>query len=65
MTSLDARQPLDWTKAEAYLREKRQQYAAIGTAGIPAMWMFLDPLSARLERGERTDELYDEIMRLE
>lgn len=56
---------MDWKKAEAHLREVREQYAAIGRAGIPGLRIVLDPLTVRLEQGERTAELYDAILATE
>lgn len=56
---------LDWKKAGDRLREVRVTYAEIGVAGIPAMRLFIDPVTARFEKGERTQELYDEIMGFE
>ncbi len=54
----------DWEKAQAYLKKVRQQYTDIGAAGVPALTITINPMVVRLERGERTDALHDEIMNL-
>jgi hypothetical protein len=56
---------LAWEKAKDHLQETRQQYAEIGASGIPALTLILNPLLIRYEKGERTQELYDEIMESE
>lgn len=55
----------EWEKAEAHLKEVRQQYTDIGAAGVPALTITINPLLVRLERCERTNALHDEIMALE
>lgn len=57
--------PLDWAAAEAYLEQLMEAYFSIGTAGYPGLTLFLMPLKARLEAGERSKELYDDIMACE
>jgi hypothetical protein len=59
---------MDWEKATAYLSEVRKQYEAI--IGMPQAnplvgLMFIDMAQRRLDSGERTQDLYDEIMSLE
>lgn len=54
----------DWEKAQARLKEIRQQYTDIGAAGMPALIITINPLLVRLERGERTEVLHNEIMAL-
>jgi hypothetical protein len=56
---------MDWEKAENHLIEIRQQYNDIGSSGIPALSMFINPLLIRFEQGERTENLYNSIMNLE
>lgn len=56
---------LAWEKAKEHLQETRQRYAEIGASGIPALTLTLNPLLIRYEKGERTRELYDEIMESE
>lgn len=55
---------VDWPGAEQRLREIRHVYEEIGAAGRLALHVTIRPLGARLERGERTRALYDEIMGL-
>lgn len=55
-------QPLDWTRATEHLRDCREAYAGIGTAGMFALTVTIMPLTRRLELGERTPELHAEIM---
>lgn len=57
--------PMDWAAAEKYLADLMGAYLAIGTAGFPGLTGFLMPLKARLEKGERSRELYDAIMACE
>jgi len=54
-----------WQEAEEYLRKCRAVYASIGIAGMPCMQLVLNPLLIRLESGERSEDLYREIMELE
>lgn len=54
--------PLDWKAAETYLTDLISSYLSIGAAGFPGLTLFLLPLMARLEAGERSKELYDAIM---
>lgn len=65
MSEQDQAAALDWDKAKARIQEVRETYAAIGAAGIPGLAIVLNPLLLRLERGERTVELYDAIMATE
>lgn len=55
----------EWKKAKEWLDEVRQAYFDVGAAGLFGLRLSIDPLLVRYERGERTDELYDEIMELE
>lgn len=62
-----AAQPqLDWDKAKAHLDLYAKEYAdlpnGVGRFGLAITIM---PLQARLERGERTQWLYDDIMEVE
>lgn len=52
----------EWDKAYAYLQETRMNYTEIGEVGLFALTLFINPLLVRYSKGERTDELYDEIM---
>ena len=55
----------NWDEAEKHLNDIRQIYTGIGMSGVPALRMTIDPLFVRFSTGERTQELYDEIMNLE
>lgn len=55
---------LDWDKAEAWLKEIEKMYTEIGTSGYFALNLVIRPLRDRFNKGERTTELYDEIMEL-
>lgn len=56
---------LDWEKAESWLKEIENMYTEIGSAGYLALNCVIRPLRDRFNGGERTQELYDEIMTLE
>ena len=56
---------LDWELAKDHLDEVIKQYTAIGAAGLTVIRFFLNPMLVKLEKGERTQELYDEIMAVE
>ena len=53
---------MDWEKAEEYLQECEQAYTEIGSAGYLTLVTVIRPLRDRYNKGERTKELYDEIM---
>lgn len=57
--------PPDWERAEKYLAGLMEAYLSIGAAGFPGLTLFLMPLKARLEAGERSKDLYDAIMACE
>lgn len=54
---------LDWRKAEDYLRLCESAYAEIGSSGFFVM-MILRDLRDRFNSGERTADLYAEIMEI-
>jgi hypothetical protein len=54
-----------WDIVEKYLSEIEKAYTEIGTAGYFALNLTIRPLRDRFNKGERTDELYEEIMSLE
>lgn len=58
------RPTLDWEKAEGHLRFMMDLYRGIGWTGMFGLQLGLRPLEDRLLSGERTQELYDEIMAL-
>lgn len=53
---------MDWKQAENHLRFWISEYASIGMSGTIALKLTLLPLLDRFHKGERTQELYDEIM---
>jgi hypothetical protein len=55
---------LDWVLAENWLKEIEHRYTEIGSAGYLALNLTIRPIRDRFNKGERTDELYDEIMAL-
>lgn len=55
---------MDWEQAENYLAMMMEAYREIGAPGLFGLSL-MKPLKRRLDGGERTRELYDEIMNLE
>ena len=55
---------IDWVATKNYLDEVRQNYTSIGTAGMFALQISINPLLVRYEKGERSKELHDEILSL-
>lgn len=53
---------LDWQKAEEHLELCEKIYAATGSSGYIALFVVIRPLRDRFNKGERSHELYDEIM---
>ncbi len=60
---------LDWDKAKEHFDEVRQQYVdLLGTPGVNtafALRITFDPLLARYNDGERTEELYAAMLSVE
>lgn len=56
---------LNWEEAEEHLCFIEQMYTEIGSSGYLALNTTIRPLRDRYNKGERTEELYDEIMALE
>ena len=54
-----------WKEAIDHLNTYIIEYAAIGSAGQFGLYGVLIPLKKRYEGGERTRELYDEMMEVE
>ena len=54
-----------WKEAENNLNFYISEYAAIGSSGMFGLYGVLVPLKNRFDKGERTKELYDEMMGLE
>jgi hypothetical protein len=55
---------LDFEKAEKYLMTCEGAYTQIGTAGYFALTHVIRPLRDRYNKGERSQELYNEIMEI-
>ena len=55
----------DWKKAVDHLNMLIVEYSSIGFAGTFGLNMVLVPLKTRYDSGERSRELYDEIMSCE
>jgi hypothetical protein len=52
----------DWSKAEEHLLACEKVYAVNDTAGYLVLSYVILPLHDRLNKGERTEELWHEIM---
>jgi hypothetical protein len=52
----------DWNKAEAHLSACEKEYSVIDTAGFLVLNYVINPLRDRFSKGERTENLYNEIM---
>jgi hypothetical protein len=55
---------MDWEKAESYLKVCESAYTETGSAGRFALQFTINPLRDRFNKGERTQELFDEIMEI-
>jgi hypothetical protein len=53
---------LDWNKAEEHLSACEECYGVIETAGYLVLNYVINPLRDRLEKGERSEKLWYEIM---
>jgi hypothetical protein len=53
---------VDWSKAEKHLESCEKEYTEAGSQGYLVLNYVIDPLRDRLESGERTKELWREIM---
>lgn len=56
---------MDWKSAEEHLGSIEKAYTEIGSSGYAALNLFIRPLRDRFNKGERTQDLYNEIMKLE
>lgn len=60
---------MDWIKCERHFRSVMGHYGQLaGAPGVnvmPALAMVFQPLLKRFEEGERTQELYDEMLAVE
>jgi hypothetical protein len=53
---------MDWKKAENHLKQCESAYIGVGKAGMFALRFIIAPIRDRFNQGERSQELYDEIM---
>jgi len=53
---------MDWDAAASWLKECESIYMEIGVPGRTALVVIIMPLRDRFNKGERTIELYEEIM---
>jgi hypothetical protein len=56
---------MDWEEAEQWLYDVQKLYKQLGYKGSFDLVISVNPLIKRYENGERTQELYDDIMSLE
>ena len=56
---------MDWERAQAWLNELIVVYTSLGDIGNFGLYLTLLPLKQRFDAGERTQDLYDEIMQCE
>ena len=56
---------MNWDEAEEYLATCERAYAEIGTSGIFALRFTIMPQRDRFNKGERSQELYSEIMNID
>ena len=52
----------DWTEAIAYLELAEKLYTEIGSVGYLALTITIRPLRDRYNKGERSQELLEEIL---
>jgi hypothetical protein len=55
----------DFNKAVQHLHECEQAYLSLGTAGYFVMIHMIRPLRVRVENGDKSKELYQDIMSLD
>lgn len=56
---------MDWEKAIEHLNMLISEYELLGLVGYFGLRIVLYPLRARVEAGERSEELYNQIMECE
>ena len=62
MTAENTTEPMDWQRAESHLKTAERAYGEIGMAGAFAVTLVINPARVHFNDGERTQDLYDEIM---
>lgn len=53
---------MDWDTANKYLLDAEEIYSMVGASAIPVLTQVIMPCRRRYDSGERTEELYNEIM---
>ena len=61
---LDSVGTIYWIEVERTINKVRMVYTEMGVAGLPALKSIIDPIYLRFCKGERTQNLYNEIMEL-
>lgn len=56
---------MNWEEAKTHLFTMKEAYEEIGWSGSFGLSMTINPLVKRFESGERTEELYEDIMDVE
>ena len=52
----------DWCKAEEHLSDCEKELSLVDSAGFLVLKYVIEPMRARLNRGERSETLFNEIM---
>jgi hypothetical protein len=52
----------DWNKAEEHLADCEKEYAIMDSAGYLILNYVICPIRDRISKGERSEELFNEIM---
>jgi len=55
---------MDWVAAESHLKECEQAYSETGSAGLFCIQTVISPCRDRFNKGERSEELYNEILEI-
>lgn len=55
---------MDWGQAEEHLNDMIDKYLSQGSLGVSSFMVRVYPLRNRFKDGERTQDLYDAIMRI-
>lgn len=65
MKTIHGNGPADWDKARRILHDVIMRCAALGVPGLVSLHHVVMPLKRRYDRGERTEDLYREILDLQ
>lgn len=61
---VDETKELDWTKAANHLKSAERVYGEVGAVGAFARSFVIKPCRKRFDMGERSQELWDEIIEI-